>query len=692
MSEADEGAVSKSAKSLLAQVMSIRDAVAASVPKALRSTPRSIGFRIVALNAFILIPLVLLFAWMTLNYAWVKRELIEVQRFDVTSRLSAEIDLYISNQIGMLSGLAGSDDLIKGQMGDFKRHSTRLSQRPYVAGIWAFNRSGVTLIRSSESSSAPEPSRLPREIVEKVFAREPAVSEVMGLGSPHATITVAVPVVSGSRVTHGVAGQFYVAPLGKHFLGVGMQPNWVAAVIDKNGNYVARSLDPEQRLGHPARSELAAAARAESEIGTFENVTYEGLRAINSYRRSQLTGWTSVVAVPRTELEGPFKRALLFVILIGVLIVTATAFAASLLSARILEPIRSLRDSAIPGLIERRPQQERYHILELDEVRSVLKKALDEGAWLSALVESSGDAIMSVNLDGTIRTWNRGAKELFGFSADEVIGRPKEILVPAGEFERYEAVRRQVLNGDTVRSESLRKKRDGSLVHVSLSTAPIRGRDGRIVAISSIIHDISDRKSAEEHNRLLVRELAHRSKNQLAIIQSIAGQTARESCSLDEFLEKFVHRVQGLAASHDILSNNDWKSASLKPLVEAHMDVFGVKDRVCMDGPNITLTAPRAEAIGLALHELATNALKYGAFSAPNGSVAINWQKKVDEEGKAFLILDWAEQGGPAVANPKIKGFGSQVIERMVGRAVDGTSSLEYRPEGVHWHFECPLD
>jgi two-component sensor histidine kinase len=262
------------------------------------------------------------------------------------------------------------------------------------------------------------------------------------------------------------------------------------------------------------------------------------------------------------------------------------------------------------------------------------------------------------------------------------------MIVPDERLAEFEAQRRTILAGETIRTETTRRKKNGEIVPVSLNAAPVRAADGRIIAISSIIHDITDRKAAEDHKHFLMRELAHRSKNQLAIIQSIAGQTARRAASIDDFLTRFRQRLQGLAASHDLLTKQDWKGAALEELVRQQIGVVADARgaNVNFEGPHVLLDTAAAEAIGLALHELATNSVKYGALSVDTGRVTVSW--KVLETGGRRLRLEWKESGGPTVQQPAYKGFGSQMIETMVARSLDGQAAIEYRPEGIHWHVE----
>ena len=190
--------------------------------------------------------------------------------------------------------------------------------------------------------------------------------------------------------------------------------------------------------------------------------------------------------------------------------------------------------------------------------------------------------------------------------------------------------------------------------------------------------DVTERKVAEEHVKFLMGELTHRSKNLLSVVQAIASQTGRTVDTFEEFQKRFAQRLQALAASHDLLVLQDWQGASLTDLVRdqlAPFTEFG-SARITVSGPDIMLRPEAAEAIGLALHELATNAVKYGALSVPGGHVTISWAfEDHGTEPRQFLV-SWAEQGGPLVTPPSHTGFGHIVFERLVTKSLNGELPL----------------
>ncbi len=223
----------------------------------------------------------------------------------------------------------------------------------------------------------------------------------------------------------------------------------------------------------------------------------------------------------------------------------------------------------------------------------------------------------------------------------------------------------------------------------------IRGRtffeNGRPMRILGTARDITGRKQREQHVRVLLRELVHRSKNLLAVVQAMSRQTAAGSPSVEEFQRKFGARLQALSMAHDLLISQDWRGAAMHDLVRAQMayclDVTKdeLAQRALIEGPKLMLKPEAAQNIGLALHELATNALAYGALSRPDGAVSLKWGF---DDGR--LKMEWRESGGPSVATPPREGFGHKVVKRLVALALDGEATLNFPPDGLVWTLSIP--
>jgi len=321
-----------------------------------------------------------------------------------------------------------------------------------------------------------------------------------------------------------------------------------------------------------------------------------------------------------------------------------------------------------------------------------LRRARNESQQLAAIVNASSDGIISAGLDGVVRTWNSGATRMFGYAESEAVGSTvDELIVPenrqAERIEKYEIVRsgKQIVLPDTER-----RRKDGSLVPVEINASPIIDGEGRINAVSLIFRDISERKRAEEKRLLLMREVTHRAKNMLAVAQVVAQQTARDGDPAT-FVTRLSERLHGLAACQDLLVENHWQGIELSALVLAQLNHFRdlVGSRILFEGPSIVLSPNAAQGIGMALHELSTNAVKYGALSNSEGRVKINWHTVAAPE--QLFTIQWIEESGPEISAPSRQGFGNKVIKRMAESSVDGQVTIEYPKSGIQWRLTTPL-
>jgi PAS domain S-box-containing protein len=312
-------------------------------------------------------------------------------------------------------------------------------------------------------------------------------------------------------------------------------------------------------------------------------------------------------------------------------------------------------------------------------------------AQLAAVVASSIDAIVSVDFDDVVRTWNYGAEQLFGYSAKDVIGKPAPFTVPPELVEEQRQMMARLLKGEAVEYQTRRLNRDGQMIDVWIRGAPVRSIEGNLFGASLIIRDITAQKQREAHVRFLMRELTHRSKNLLAVIQAMARQSLSLQTDPKDFVDRFSERLSSLAGSHDLLSNDDWAGASLNQLIRSQLQHFGdlLDTRILIDGTDIILQPEAAQNIGIVLHELSTNAAKFGALSVETGVVKVSWVIVADR-GEPRMHLHWREESGPPVHAPERRGFGRVVMERIAGQALGGQSKATFAPGGVVWELDVP--
>jgi two-component sensor histidine kinase len=348
-------------------------------------------------------------------------------------------------------------------------------------------------------------------------------------------------------------------------------------LIDRNGNFIARSRNHDQYVGKPGSEDFRTAAQR-SPVGWNETVSLEKVRMTTAHVTSPLSGWVMGLAADKTLFEAPVRNTILLAGLAGAATMLLSLLLAVWSASRIARPIEQIEQGT--------------HALMLRRAITFSHTGLPEA-------DRTLDAIASTAL----------------------------------VFEQHD------------------KERD----------------------------------EREAHVRLIMRELSHRSKNLLAIVLAIARQTSRHTSSFTEFEQRFNSRIQALADAHDLLVEQQWSGAYIDDLIAAQLAAFGT-ERVVVLGTRIMLKTEAVQNVALALHELATNASKYGALSVPAGKVNIDWQKQPGANGGGGddLRLTWRESGGPPVIAPERKGFGCFVLERVTVNAL-GEGSLEFKPDGLVW-------
>lgn len=314
--------------------------------------------------------------------------------------------------------------------------------------------------------------------------------------------------------------------------------------------------------------------------------------------------------------------------------------------------------------------------------------SMNAAAQIVAIVESSDDAIVSKDPDGIITSWNAGAERLFGYTAEEAIGKSVVMLIPPDRQNEEPTILERIRRGERIdHYETVRQRKDGSLIDVSLSVSPIRTAEGGIIGASKIARDITERKHKEKQVATLAREVEHRAKNILATVQATVHLSHSDT---PEGLKEVIEgRIKALANANTLFEQSHWTGADLRALVTQELSPYCQNDeaRASIDGPNIFLEPNVAQMIAIGLHELATNAVKYGALSAPLGRVQVEWSRATDGR----LVLRWTETGGPLVKSPSRRGFGTGVMERVMGDQLKGEIRFQWRSEGLVCNIAIPL-
>jgi two-component sensor histidine kinase len=537
----------------------------------------SIRHRLMLLALGVALPFILLTVGIVWQLAANERENRREAILFSTRTLMNAVDTIIGKQIAVGQMLATSPALDNDDFAAFRQEAERAAKG--LGGSWIVlsDESGQQLVNLLKPPGEPLPVRQGVEIGRRTIETgQVQISDVFNDALLHSPIvTVEVPVIRTGKPPLCISIVMKPSILLPLFEQWNLPEGWLAGLIDRKGNFIARSRNQEDTVGRPASGGFREAAAIERQ-GWHEMLSLEGGKITNAHVTSPLSGWVMGLAADTNLFEAPIRNTILIAGLAG--------GAATLLS--LLLAIWSARLIAVP-------------------------------------IENIEQGMHSLVHRRAVTFSNTGVPEV-----------------------------------------------DRTLAAAATTARVLEQHD-------------KERDDREAHVRLIMRELSHRSKNLLAIVLAIARQTSRYTRSFEEFETRFNSRIQALADAHDLLVEQQWGGAALPDLVNAQLSAFGL-EKVTYGGDKIILRAEAVQNVALALHELATNASKYGSLSVPNGRVDIRWAYEQAEEGKPVVRLTWRETGGPPVTPPVQKGFGCFVLERVTVNAL-GEGGLEYRPDGIVW-------
>jgi PAS domain S-box-containing protein len=302
-------------------------------------------------------------------------------------------------------------------------------------------------------------------------------------------------------------------------------------------------------------------------------------------------------------------------------------------------------------------------------------------------------AIITMDPAGDVSSWSPGAELIFGYAPDEIVGRPAGVLWAPSDLAAGAHILEMDLAREKGRAEDSRwhRRKDGGLFWGNGVTMLLT--DGPHNGFLKILRDETRSKLANEQRVLLLNELNHRIKNTLTTVQSIAENTLRAANVDAATRANLTNRLIALSEAHDLLVTENWAGADLASVVAQAIDPHELQDgsRFEIEGPRVRLSPQQAVSLSLALHELATNAAKYGALSRPQGKVSVAWNVGHDGDGRRYMNLLWSERGGPPVSQPAHTGFGTRLITRIVGQEGHGRARMDYEREGLRCIIELDL-
>jgi PAS domain S-box-containing protein len=322
-----------------------------------------------------------------------------------------------------------------------------------------------------------------------------------------------------------------------------------------------------------------------------------------------------------------------------------------------------------------------------DEVEARHALAASEQRF-RGLFEHAATGIALVGLNGEFQQCNPAFAKMLGYTEEEMRGINLRSLVHPDDLSALREKNDKLLAGE-IRSFEITNRylrKDGSVRWSRRFVSLLRDAEDRPRSVMVLATDMTERIAYEQKIGLLLREVTHRAKNMLGVVQAIARSTATSGA--EDFQARFAERVRALAAAHDLLVNNEWQSVDLADLISSQLAHVGhlAGSRILINGPSLRISGAAAQTLGMALHELTANAVAYGALSSPTGTVTIAWR----DEGDRFT-MDWVERGGPPVVQVQRSGFGTIVMDRMTRMTLGGEVKIERAPEGLSWHLRCPL-
>lgn len=344
-------------------------------------------------------------------------------------------------------------------------------------------------------------------------------------------------------------------------------------------------------------------------------------------------------------------------------------------------------DKAIEGVMSAAVDVSQTRLLE-SEQRRLTEELRGAVQRYETALRGSNVTVFTQDLD---LTYTSMSGPVLGLQVDEIVGRRDIEILPEPSRAAIIALKRRVLDEGQPADGEVSVGEISARRWFDIHVEPLRDVTGKTIGLIGAAVDNTARKEGEVHLRLLMRELTHRSKNLLAVIQAMARQTARHTGSVDIFMEQFGARLQALAASHDLLVQESWHGASLHELARAQLAQYidGAASQVVIEGPGIALKPEAAQSLGLAIFELLDNAARYGALSVPQGKASLKWRRLAGAEGGGLEIA-WSEEGGPNVSTPERRGFGTLVIERNLARAAEAEVDLAFTPDGVRCRMIIP--
>jgi len=634
----------------------------------------SIQAQFLLYSSALLIPALIFSGLMILRSASLERAAMEGEITDVVRSVATAFDRELSATTTTLRALASSPSLADGDLKPFYGQAMAAKE---VGGndFFLTSRSGRQLLNTRVPWGAPLPETSANDWRDVIETEKPRVSNLYrGIVAGGPVFSISVPVKRNAKIIYVLSASMSPERVVDIFKRANLDDGWVATVTDRAGIVVARSKDSEKFSGRALPNEQSEGAET-TRAGLWRTTDADGIRVLRATTHSQISGWLVTTTVPEAIANRPIVHSWALVATLAVSFVLLCGLLAYLFGRKISHPVRALVEGAhalgrgdpvAPVNSSIREVRAVGEALALaSDTRRTMERSLRESDdRLRLALASAGTGTWDWDLKSNTLTWDQRMRELWGLGPDDPV--TFDVFVSAlnpldreSTFAAIERARDPEAPVEYDVEQRVNGVRDGVERWVATNGRAhfVGGVPARMTGTA---RDITDRKRWEDHIQLLMREVTHRSKNLLAVIQAMARQTKAGSKTVADFEVRFSGRLQALAASHDLLVQRDWHGVPISDLVKSQLGHYLDQhaSQIEIAGQKMIVTPEAAQNIGLAVHELSTNAAKYGALSVPSGRVEVRWMRTDDGAENSRFQMIWIEKGGPEVAAPTHKGFG----------------------------------